>query len=571
MAGIYAWIDDSQVDAAGDVTKSACKLPHHVITADGTGGAANVRGCSAAIGVLNGARGGVDIPAADRDGVYSHVKNHMLDAGIAEEDIPTLRGTIQAAVEAGDEFAVDAATGDWEGVLVVEGVESGDGRIIENGVLTWREFPLPLMLMLENPVGGFGHDGARYVGDITEIERRPGPEPDTSLVWGRGSLQLGVVPEADTLLAILESRERFGVSVDLDEVEVEFVWPELDDGGDPEGIDLLFVEPELMRVTAARLMGATGTPFPAFQEAYITLLGTQEVAMSETEPMPAQAVVATGESGRLRAWVFTTFRWNGEAIVAAGAPAATRVPINPPLAWFDRPDFGGRHHPLEYLDDGRVFGHIATWRECHISIVGTCVTPPATRRSRSSARATCRRRKGSWSPQGRSSWTRCTPTAVGAPRTHSRSTRTPAARSPTSPSTPTTSALSSPALSGRACRRCSSVRSAVPTGCRRIGGRSAAISVTSSSVCSPSIAAGSRTGRPWSPRRRRPASGWNRAGLRSASTPLAVRPRWWVSGCCLVAPPALSRLAVVEEEVAALKAALRPLREERARSRFAKP
>jgi hypothetical protein len=71
---MYAW-----VQGEGHVTKAQCRLPHHV----GIGGAANIGACSAAIAMLNGARGGVDIPLSDRQAVYNHLAAHIVDAGLA--------------------------------------------------------------------------------------------------------------------------------------------------------------------------------------------------------------------------------------------------------------------------------------------------------------------------------------------------------------------------------------------------------------------------------------------------------------------------------------------------------
>ena len=55
------------------------------------------------------------------------------------------------------------------------------------------------------------------------------------------------------------------------------------------------------------------------------------------------------------------------ALVAAGAL--------PPRDWFDDPHLTGPS-PLVVTQDGRVFGHLATWGTCHIGFPGTCVTPP---------------------------------------------------------------------------------------------------------------------------------------------------------------------------------------------------
>jgi hypothetical protein len=57
------------------------------------------------------------------------------------------------------------------------------------------------------------------------------------------------------------------------------------------------------------------------------------------------------------------------AVVAGGGPAA------PPAGWFHDPKLT-EPTPLTITDDGRVYGHLATWGTCHIGITGRCVTPP---------------------------------------------------------------------------------------------------------------------------------------------------------------------------------------------------
>jgi hypothetical protein len=73
----YAW-----QDADGDPgTKAAYKFIHHEVSNDGSVGAANLKGCSAGIAILNGGRGGTVIPKKDRKGVYNHLAKHIQDAG----------------------------------------------------------------------------------------------------------------------------------------------------------------------------------------------------------------------------------------------------------------------------------------------------------------------------------------------------------------------------------------------------------------------------------------------------------------------------------------------------------
>jgi hypothetical protein len=73
----YAW-----VDCDGDPsTKSAYKFIHHEVSKGGEVGAANVRAAVSGIAVLNGGRGGADVPEEDRKGIYKHLASHLSDAG----------------------------------------------------------------------------------------------------------------------------------------------------------------------------------------------------------------------------------------------------------------------------------------------------------------------------------------------------------------------------------------------------------------------------------------------------------------------------------------------------------
>jgi len=63
---------------------------------------------------------------------------------------------------------------------------------------------------------------------------------------------------------------------------------------------------------------------------------------------------------------------DGASLVASAAPVA------PPIAWFADPQLDSPT-PLTITEDGRVFGHLATWRTCHTGFSGTCVTAPRSR------------------------------------------------------------------------------------------------------------------------------------------------------------------------------------------------
>jgi hypothetical protein len=78
----YAWVDpDGDPDA-----KTSYKFIHHEIERGGEIGRANIKACTSGIGVLNGARGGANVPAGHRKGIYNHLAKHLRDAG--EEPAP---------------------------------------------------------------------------------------------------------------------------------------------------------------------------------------------------------------------------------------------------------------------------------------------------------------------------------------------------------------------------------------------------------------------------------------------------------------------------------------------------
>jgi hypothetical protein len=251
---------------------------------------------------------------------------------------------------------------DWEGVLIVEGIASGDGRKIAENALTWRELPLPLMLQTAN---ASGHDGAVIAGSIHEIERQG------QNIVGRGFFDSGSAGvEAHRLLK--EGTMR-GVSADIDSVMVEFLTVE---GASVDAEEMLFGDVDALEVlVAGRLMGATLTPFPAFQEAFVTVLTGDEV----------EALVSSGSKAEGDVWCVPSplGAWlpgegnaeEGLAALVASAAASVEVPTNPPMEWFLPGDMTGIE-PFTVHADGRCYGLVAAWGSCHIGFADRCVPVP---------------------------------------------------------------------------------------------------------------------------------------------------------------------------------------------------
>ncbi|QDP45511.1 capsid maturation protease [Microbacterium phage FuzzBuster] len=299
----------------------------------------------------------------------------------------------------------------WAGPIGFEGVTTGDGRLIEREALRW-----PTDLTAENPIDfryvsedvGF-HDGAVVVGHINTLERISledaqarlaalGLQPmalegDILVIWATGDIVTDSEVAEAAAAAIGDMRGR-GVSMDLDAIvwevrvraeivaeEDAFMEAMLNEGEDsnwtpPERreVDGYVVVEEgnpddsIMVMIDAEIRTATGVSVPAFSEALISIVEAgdqidpeeQEDAERE-EAAPTEDAAATDD--------------DEEALVAAAAPVA------PPAAWFANPQLDGPT-PLTITEDGRVFGHAATFDQCHVASPageGICVLAPRSR------------------------------------------------------------------------------------------------------------------------------------------------------------------------------------------------
>ena len=254
----------------------------------------------------------------------------------------------------------------WEGPICYEGKVTGDGRMIAKNGLRWENLPLP-MRYVGSDVGL--HDGAEAVGHILTLTRRPG-----GVIWATGDLDPASAIGQEALRAVATQLSD-GVSVDLDDVAFEirvakdvldemqaemdqFLEAVSDEDPEPEDpapepevdedgrVTVMKIDPdvELMVTTSARIRAATIVSIPAFDEARISLVEA---------PVEDRAMAAS-----------------------AAAPGSVDVPVIPPGEWFENPGLTAPT-PLTVTEEGRVFGHIATWDTCHISYLqgGKCIPP----------------------------------------------------------------------------------------------------------------------------------------------------------------------------------------------------
>lgn len=204
-----------------------------------------------------------------------------------------------------------------------EGEPTPDGRQIDQGATNFdREPPLPVMLLTETSMG---HDGAKLAGAIDKVGRE-GDE-----IWAEGFFDSGSEEgrEAERLVReeILQTW-----SPDIGDAEVEFEELEGSTEMDPKGI---------LHLTSGTLLGGTIAPFPALDSAKVAL-----AAAGDVDPVAF-----------------------GLATVIAS------YPTKPPKEWFTNPNLDKLQRYLS-IENGRVFGHAAGWKECHLSYPNLCLDPP---------------------------------------------------------------------------------------------------------------------------------------------------------------------------------------------------
>lgn len=152
---------------------------------------------------------------------------------------------------------------EWIGVLIVEGIPTGDGRMFAPNSLTWADMPLPLLW--QKSIAN-GHDNSVIVGNIEKINR------NGNMIIGRGRFDMNSTDGAEAYRMVRDGFLK-GISADADNVaanDVEYRYgPGIDAAGGPVV--------EMTVVHGARIRGATLCAIPAFVEAQVSLLPTDPV------------------------------------------------------------------------------------------------------------------------------------------------------------------------------------------------------------------------------------------------------------------------------------------------------
>lgn len=236
---------------------------------------------------------------------------------------PNQKKSEHALTAAGAAFSAPKYA-EWEGILTLEGAESGDGRMFNLGALNWAQLPQPLMYQ---PANTGGHEGSVLVGRIDSINRQG------NLVYGAGIIDLATEygPE---VYRLMDDEMMNGVSVDVDSVHDADIEMTYDPGT---------MKPRQTRFKSGRIRGATIVAFPAFDNARIYLNGNVITASTD----------GTEDSD--------------EMMLTASSHTIT-IPDLPPASWFERPTDVNLSGALTVTDEGRVYGLLAPRNTTHRSV-----------------------------------------------------------------------------------------------------------------------------------------------------------------------------------------------------------
>lgn len=196
----FAWRDGE----ADETKKSAYKFIHHEVDANGTIGAANLVACSAGIAVLNGGRGGADIPDADKKGVWEHLAAHLKDGG---KDVPALKSRRPAA-KANLSVTIKSlqADGTFEGALAVyNNVDLGGDQILPGAftkTIQEKGNQVPLL---------WQHDPSKPIGTLTLVD-----SPDALRVKGQLLME---IDDAKRAYLLIKAKVIKGLSIGYDTIK----------------------------------------------------------------------------------------------------------------------------------------------------------------------------------------------------------------------------------------------------------------------------------------------------------------------------------------------------------------
>lgn len=266
----------------------------------------------------------------------------------------------------------------WRGPMVVEGVQTGDGRMFVENALSWIETPFPLQP---------DHWADDNIGTVERVWR------DGLTIWGEGTFddesESGAEFARKMDSGVAPMGARWPLSVDVDNITAQLVDTQPEAAEDTEDDDVIVIVAASgpwahvhNALRAAALSAAAGDGDPLAPDAVVV----DEFSMDRFVERVTQGRIRGVSLCNIQA--ITSDDENLAWMELVDEPAVTAAaPLAPPRSWFAEPPQandlrlraqrdGSRVVPMTITDDGRVYGHVAPPNQCHIGIANECVTAP---------------------------------------------------------------------------------------------------------------------------------------------------------------------------------------------------
>jgi hypothetical protein len=239
----------------------------------------------------------------------------------------------------------------FSGTAAIEGQIADDNsltpRVLLPDSLEWPEMPVSFMAQTATAEG---HDGAQVAGRVDELARSRSTGKKRSITMsGELTTPFGI----NEIAPMIDDKTLRYVSADLGatewcivnrdtlaEVPMEDLTPEDLSAGT-----------YALALMSGKVKAVTLVPTQALEGAMVALTASAD---DDTATLIFEIELGTEQT---------------DALVASPAP------VNPPRSWFETAEPPGKM-PLTITEDGRVYGHLATWDSCHVSFLPQCVPPP---------------------------------------------------------------------------------------------------------------------------------------------------------------------------------------------------
>ncbi len=268
----FAWVDP-EVDPE---TKGAYKFIHHEVGADGSVGPANVRACQTGIGVLNGGRGGANIPSGDRRGVWNHLAAHLRDADVEPAPLRSSRPAIEYRTYPLAELRVEEPDGQRP-------------RIVGHAAIFNRRSEVLMQIGSERLVEEVA-PGA-FTKTLREADIRALVNHDPNLVLGRNrSGTLSLAEDERGLAVTIEppdtqaARDLIALMRRGDVNQMSFAFQSVKESWSREDDEATGITTHVRRLREARLYDVSVVTFPAYPD---TDAQVRALAMSAGDDAPA--------------------------------------------------------------------------------------------------------------------------------------------------------------------------------------------------------------------------------------------------------------------------------------------